>query len=491
MATWLEQQVNAYRALGNLPAVTEDPTLSANASDCAKYLVETVGQLIHQLDDPASDTLKKTAQNSNLWGNSDPNAPDSQAIQEWCSSVFHFIQIISAGLQPVGFGSFRTSGPTASPSYKVAAAITVPSLYQNNAPPNYPFMWPANGQTISQTTYQPETPDARTFCNYTGDAGQPIFLLTGNVTSPVTASLVRDGVTVPVCEIDQYNYTNPDPIWQQAGQGLLGSDGMVVLLPQNPLKNGNYTATITVGASPNQRTYTWSFVVGPPTIMYNKLYYIQNGYNTWSGGYLDVSGVVPGGYLDWVNPRDPGGNLLSVSTDSLNTRDRLSGTWKILSTTGQTGPVQYHDIIYLQNQYDLQAWIQGGSWPVGQPPDPGVLGGYLDVRGAVGAWDPGPGNLFRVSTAASNQRPNRSGTWRITSITDKSGPVLANEGIYLRNQYDGQGRDPNELGGYLEVRGAVAASDPGGGLLRVLTVTPDQFDQGSGTWRFAPCPITP
>jgi uncharacterized protein YkwD len=79
MPAWLDQ-VNAYRALANLPAVTEDPTLSTNASSCAQYLVETVGQISHQIDGAASQTLKDTALNSNLWGSPDPNALDSQAI---------------------------------------------------------------------------------------------------------------------------------------------------------------------------------------------------------------------------------------------------------------------------------------------------------------------------------------------------------------------------------------------------------------------------
>jgi hypothetical protein len=292
----------------------------------------------------------------------------------WCSSVFHFILIISPGLQPVGFGSYRhtTSASTPNPNLKMAAAITVPSFYQNNAIPHYPFMWPGRGQTISQTTYAPETPDARTSCNYTGDAGQPIFLLTGwrlvsgqvtsNVTSqPVSGSLLLNGVTsVPVCVIDENNFTYPDPVWQARGRGLLNYEGAVVLLPQNPLAYGNYTVEIAVG----NQTYRWSFGVGPP-ISYGELHYIQG----WAGGYLDVRGV------------DPGGNLLAVSTATSNQRDGFSGTWKILSaaTPAKTGPVLVNDIIYLQNQYAGPYFRPGGV----APSDPNVLGGYLDVRGSA------------------------------------------------------------------------------------------------------------
>jgi hypothetical protein len=293
--------------------------------------------------------------------------------------------------------------------------------------------------------------------------------------------------------------------------GVAGVTGVVFYVGSIGYKNGAFT---TVSAT-NQGNGIWTAnlpATDPTTLhavavdgsgnftdcaagnalCYGVLYHIQNGYNNWSGGYLDVSGVVPGGFLDWVNPRDPGGNLFSASTASINTRDGLSGTWTIMSaaTPAKIGPVQYNDLIYLQNQYPLLWWMQTYQASV-TPPNPDVRGGYLDVRGAVGAWDPGPGNLFRVSTATSNQRDGLSGTWQILSAATpaKTGPVQVGDTIYLQNQYPytpppGVALPPNVLGGYLETRGAVVASDPGGGLLRVLTATSDQFDQSSGTWRF-------
>jgi FtsP/CotA-like multicopper oxidase with cupredoxin domain len=184
--------------------------------------------------------------------------------------------------------------------------------------------------------------------------------------------------------------------------------------------------------------------------VYGSLYHIKNGYNRC--GYLDVRG------------RDPGGNLLAVSTASSNTRDGLSGTWKILSarTPPQFGPVLANDLIYLQNQYN-----GGGS-------DPNERGGYLDVRGR----DPG-GNLLAVSTASSNTRDGLSGAWKILPAIEKPTPVEANDLIYLQNQYNGGGSDPNARGGYLDARGVLP---PGGNLLGVSTT--GSQNTGSTHWRF-------
>jgi hypothetical protein len=386
--------------------------------------------------------------------------------------VFHGIGLIDPRLKTVGFGIYHASASDNAPAFQTVAALNI--LQDLSATPQYPVTWPAAGTSISLTSYDThEGPDARSQCNYTGQAGQPIFLILGpgNLTGSVTAALTLNGTAVPCCAITD-------------GTSTLSNRGAVALLPQNPLANGNYTASITVGTQP----YTWSFVVGPATNIYpaNTLCYgvpynIQNGYNNWGGGYLDVCGVVPRGFLD-PSVRESGGNLFAVSTASSTQRDALSGSWEIQSANPRAiGPVQYNDIIYLQSHYDRPAWFQVG----------GVIqylrGGYLDTRDPVGALDPGPGNLFRVSTAMSAQRDGFSGTWKILSAatTPKTGPVLVNDPIYLQNQYNGGGSDPNALGGYLETRGAVAASDPGtGNLYRVLTVTKDQFDRGSGTWQF-------
>ena len=174
MATWLEQ-VNAYRALGNLPPVTEDPALSNADRNLAEYEVRNLSVLSHLNDQPNNPNYT-AAQSSNIWGSPDPNASDSQAIQDWMGGVFHGIQIIDPRLKRVGFGSYRTTDNT--PYFKMVAALNTIQGLNSSATPQYPIMWPAQAKTFSLTTYREEVPDARSkysYGGYTHLAGNPFF----------------------------------------------------------------------------------------------------------------------------------------------------------------------------------------------------------------------------------------------------------------------------------------------------------------------------
>jgi hypothetical protein len=473
MPAWLDQ-VNAYRALANnLLSVTENTDYSTADRSLAEYEAKNLSQLTHTL--PSDNPNAVAAASCNLAGSTDPNYSDAQAIQSWMNGVFHGIGLIDPRLKTVGFGSYRTTEPT--PFWKTVAAINIIQGLDWTITPQYPIMWPANGKSLSSPSltsyFSWEAPDARSQCGYTGPAGQPIFLLLGQtITGTVTASLTRDSTSIPCCEMDGSNYNDNNY------RSILDMRGAVVLLPRDPLAAGNYTATITVGTQP----YTWSFGVAATAaiggqgrtlpIIYGQLYYIQNGYNAWSGGYLDVSGDYAG----------RGDNLLGASTATSNQRDGLSGTWKILSAPpGKTGPVQAGDMIYLQNQYP---YTPNANTPV----NPNVLGGYLDVCGlAAPQFDPNrapSGRLLAVSTASGNQRDGLSGTWKILSATGKTGPVLANDMIYLQNQYPfvsaipGVVLPPNVLGGYLDVPGVAGVASG------FSTTVSNQRDGLSGTWRF-------
>lgn len=115
-------------------------------------------------------------------------------------------------------------------------------------------------------------------------------------------------------------------------------------------------------------------------LAYGSTYALKNGYNSFTGGFLDTNGA------------GCEGNKLCVSTASSRDRGNGTGTWKILSATGKTEGTQvlYGDTIYLFNLYNGD-------------------GGYLDTNGAGCE-----GNLYCVSTAASPDRANvGTGTWKI------------------------------------------------------------------------------
>ena len=184
------------------------------------------------------------------------------------------------------------------------------------------------------------------------------------------------------------------------------------------------------------------------SLKYGRLYHIQNGFNTWKGGYLDTRG---GGCED---------NALCVSTAASPDRQpgALTGKWKIVSAAatpkadGQ--PVLSGDLIHLQNQYDHN----------GQKT-------WLDTRGR-GCQD----NFLCVSTATSKDRDQGSGTWRII-LDSGGGEVPEGEGhVHLQNIYKGS----PALGGFLDTRGSGCAEN----LLCVSTSSTWERDLESTHWRF-------
>lgn len=173
-------------------------------------------------------------------------------------------------------------------------------------------------------------------------------------------------------------------------------------------------------------------------LTYGTLYRIQNGYDVWTGGYLDTRGS---GCAD---------NFLCVSTSTSFDRDAGSGTWKILSATGKKPgePVLANDVVFLTNQYK-------GN------------GGYLDTRNA------GQGSHLSVSTADSSNKDNGSGTWRV--FTNSSGEIVVeDETVHLLNGYD------DFTGGFLDTKGAGCQ----GNHLCVSTSENWNRDTGSTHWRF-------
>jgi hypothetical protein len=151
----------------------------------------------------------------------------------------------------------------------------------------------------------------------------------------------------------------------------------------------------------------------PTVLRYGQTYSLRNGHAAWQGGFLDT--------------RSTGceGNRFCVSTATTPNRDGASGTWKLLSATGKAvgTPVSHGDDVYLLNMY------QNG------------FGGYLDA-----AYMGCEGNSFCVSTSGSENRDQRSGTWKILSDSGTSGPIMEAQSVHLRNGF------ANFVGGYLDTK---------------------------------------
>ncbi|WP_328730713.1 hypothetical protein OHT20_00345 [Streptomyces caniferus] len=160
-------------------------------------------------------------------------------------------------------------------------------------------------------------------------------------------------------------------------------------------------------------------------LKYGDKIHLQNGYNSWQGGYLDTNG----GASD-------SGAKYDVSTADTPTRGTGTGTWEVLSASGKAAgtEVASGDAIYLRNLY-------GGD------------GGYLDTNGGATTDQKNSGGKFNVLTSQAKDRATGTGRWRIYAQT--STPLDQNvhigDTVHLVNLY-------GDNGGFLETNGGTTAS---------------------------------
>ncbi|MEI5099221.1 hypothetical protein RB200_12070 [Streptomyces sp. PmtG] len=156
-------------------------------------------------------------------------------------------------------------------------------------------------------------------------------------------------------------------------------------------------------------------------LKYGEQIHLQNGYNSWQGGYLDTNGHSAAS-----------GAKYQVATADSPTRDKGTGTWEILSATGKPSgqPVISGDVVYLRNLY-------GGD------------GGYLDTNGHAAQEQKDAGGRYDVSTSQARDRAAGTGRWRIVAQTSHptDGNVRAGDVVHLWNLY-------GDNGGFLETNHA-------------------------------------
>ncbi len=262
--TWLAE-LNAMRALANLPPVTENATWDVGDYNHAQYMVKN--GVIGHAEDPANlwytDSGNQAAQNGNVMGTTDVNATDPFAVDLWMEGPFHAIGMIDPLLQQSAFGSYREATGNFP---EMAATLDVLRGRGSTVPPGvtFPIEWPSNG-TIDPFSSMGtgEYPDPLSSCSgYTYPAGMPIYLELGqgaSVTPQVTSFSFKQGsAALGVCEFDQTNYANSNSSAQALGRAVLQARSAIVLIPQAPLTPG---AAYSVSITTNGSTYAWSFTV--------------------------------------------------------------------------------------------------------------------------------------------------------------------------------------------------------------------------------------
>jgi uncharacterized protein YkwD len=262
---WLSY-VNQFRALANLPAVSENTDWSDGGVLHSRYMVKE-DEITHY-ENPESPWYTQAGYDAGRNGNvavySSVSGPDELAIDLWMSGPFHAVGIIDPQLAQTGFGSYRESIGT----WRMGATLDVlRGLGSVPSGVSFPIHYPKDGGQLWLTDYGGnEAPDPLTSCSgYTAPSGPPIILQlgSGSVTPNVTASsLQHNGTDLEFCIFDETNYVNGNSDYQNLGRAVLGGRDAVVILPRYPLTVGEtYTASITV----NGATYTWSFSVAVTT----------------------------------------------------------------------------------------------------------------------------------------------------------------------------------------------------------------------------------
>lgn len=261
-------QINFFRAVGNLPLLTENPSWSQGCANHARYMVKT--DTIAHSEDLANEWYTESgnqaAVRSNLLVFTQVDLSTQLILAEWMRQPFHGVGMIDPRLASTGYGEYReTLG-----SFQLGACMDV-AAGAGSVPASvtYPVMWPGPDSKSPFLSYNGrESPDPLTACpGYTIPTGPAIFLLlgSGEVTPQVSdSSLLMGEIALDHCIIDQTRYVNPsNPGLQTLGRQVLQQRSAVVMLPKMPLAaSTEYTVSLTNSGSLHQ----WTFRTGAAAI---------------------------------------------------------------------------------------------------------------------------------------------------------------------------------------------------------------------------------
>lgn len=203
---WLEY-VNYYRALAELPPVTENPAWSDGAWLHARYMVKN--DFVGHSEDPSDPWYASegdaAARSSNVMVSPSVDSTDEYAIDLWMQGPFHGVGVIDPALRQTGYGSYREAGG----DWQMGAALDViRGLGSISSSVMFPIMWPSDGMTVFLPSYSgTESPDPLAGCpGYNAPSGLPIILQVGpgDITPDVTAhSFMQGDVPLEHCVFDE------------------------------------------------------------------------------------------------------------------------------------------------------------------------------------------------------------------------------------------------------------------------------------------------
>jgi hypothetical protein len=264
---WLAE-INFYREASGLAPVSDNPAWDAGILDHLTYIEDTpssyfVGayQSLHT-ENPASPYYTAAGAyeglRSDLTFPWDTNDTPVGEIDGWFTAPFHALTILNPALKEVGFAS--------QDGY---AGLDVGSGATSFSAPSSPVLFPGSGSTVNLSEFGGESPDPLETCGWTNESvGLPIIAMLPSVpSSNILASVTNTAGTQylssdgSLCIVDASDYVTTDTVYGPAGYSALQTYNAVILIPNEELSSGNYTASFSLGGA---ASLSWSFTVKAP-----------------------------------------------------------------------------------------------------------------------------------------------------------------------------------------------------------------------------------
>ena len=271
---WLVR-INMYRAMAQLPPLSNDPKMSEGSQNHAIYLAKNLADRVRDgtvnpsdmhteaMERPGFSTIgRSAAPHCEVDFEIGDNQSQDQMIDNWIEGPLHRMLLLNPALERIGYGYYCEK------SVCVQTINVVDGLAKKglDADRQVAIEFPPANSTMSLYDLPHEMPDPLTACpGYSYPVGLPITFQIGfYVGAKLNAfSIVNndDPGTRPLeaCGYDAFSYRNEkrDQMGRVTG-GLKAFSGVVVI-PKRPLEPGTYRASITV----NSNQYSWSFSIAP------------------------------------------------------------------------------------------------------------------------------------------------------------------------------------------------------------------------------------
>ena len=232
--------VNTYRAMSGLAPVSANGTWSAEATAHSCYMLqngiahdETPGRPGYT---PGGDVAGNSG---NVAVSSDVSARARKHIDLWMTGPFHAIGILRHNLTTSGFG---LCADAAGAAWKSGATLDVIRGLDSSRPrPTAPIVFPGNGSTIPLDRFVTESPNPRDMCGWRDDpdgVGLPLIVMMPAGVSGASATLTGPNGPIPTCVLHAGNVSDA------TARAILRADNAVVVLPQDVLAKGAYSATV-------------------------------------------------------------------------------------------------------------------------------------------------------------------------------------------------------------------------------------------------------